>query len=115
MAEREALRVHIAVLPRIQDPLSVDEFIEPLAEQVVDEDSDIIEAIVAIYGHDENEDEEEVEGELEEPLPLLADAIEALTTLQRFEISRDDSSQSIRALDQLAREFIALMVIKRLK
>ena len=40
-----------------------------------------MDAIVAIYGHDENEDEEEVEGELEEPPPLLADAIEALTTL----------------------------------
>ena len=32
----------------------------PLTEQVIDEDSDIIEAIVAIYGHDENEDEEDV-------------------------------------------------------
>ena len=89
--------------------MPVDEFIEPLAEQVVDEDSDIMEAIVAIYGHDENEDEEEVEGEPEEPLPLLADAIEALTTLQRFELSRDDGSRSIRALDQLSREFSALM------
>jgi hypothetical protein len=109
IAEREALRVQISHLPGIQDPLPVDEFIEPLAEQVVDEDSDIMEAIVAIYGHDENEDEEEVEGEPEEPLPLLADAIEALTTLQRFELSRDDGSRSIRALDQLSREFSALM------
>ena len=50
---------------------------------------------MAIYGRDENEDKEEIEGELEEPLLLLTDAIEALTTLQRFEISRDDSSQSI--------------------
>src|SRR6266487_4917638 len=113
MAEREALRVQISALPGIQDPLSVDEFIEPLAEQVIDKDSDIIEAIVAIYGHDKNEDEEEVEGELEEPLPLLADTIEALTTLQRFEISRDDSSRSIQALDQLVREFIALIVNKK--
>ena len=64
MAEREALRVWISALPRIQDPLSLDEFIEPLAERVVDKDSDIMEAIVAIYGRDENEDEEEIEGEL---------------------------------------------------
>jgi hypothetical protein len=113
MAEREALRVQISALPGIQDPLSVDEFIEPLAERVVDEDSDIMEAIVAIYGRDENENEEEVEGELEEPPPLLADAIEALTTLQRFEMSRDDGSRSIRALDQLAGEFMALMVNKK--
>ena len=87
MAEREALRVQISAIPGIQDPLSVDEFIEPLAEEVVDEDSDIIEAI---YGRDENEDEEEVEGEPEEPPPLLSDAIEALMTLQRFEMPRDD-------------------------
>ena len=58
-----------------------------------------MEAIVAIYGHDENEDEEQVEGEPEEPLPLLADTIKALTTLQRFKLLRDVSSQSIQALD----------------
>ncbi len=81
MAEREALYIQISALPGIQDPLSVDEFIEPLVDQVVDEDSDIIEAIVAIYRRDENEDKEEVEGELEEPLLLLTDTIEALTTL----------------------------------
>jgi hypothetical protein len=79
--------------------LPVDEFIEPLAEQVIDNDSDIMEAIVAIYRHNENEDEEEVERELEESLPLLADAIEAFTTLQRFELSRDNRLQSIQALD----------------
>ena len=68
---------------------------------------------MAIYGRDENEDEEEVEGELEEPLVLFTDAIEALMTLQKFEISRDDSSQSMRVLDQLAREFIVLMANKK--
>ena len=81
MAEREALRVQISALPRIQDPLSVDEFIEPLAKRVVDEDSNIIEAIVAIYRRNKNKDKEEVEGELEEPLPLLTNIIKALTTL----------------------------------
>ena len=40
-----------------------------------------MEAIVAIYGRDENEDKEEVEGELEEPLLLLTNVIKALTTL----------------------------------
>jgi hypothetical protein len=74
-----------------------------------------MEAIVAIYGRDENEAVKEVEGELEEPPPLVADAIEALMTLQRFEMSRDDGSRSIRALDQLTGDFTALMVRKRLK
>ena len=68
---------------------------------------------MAIYGHDENEDEEEVEEDIEEPLPLLSDVIEALTILQRFELSRDDGSQSIQALDRLSREFSALMVNTR--
>jgi hypothetical protein len=54
-----------------------------------------MEAIMAIYGRNENKDEEEAEGELEEPPPLLANAIKALTTLQRFKISRDNSSRSI--------------------
>jgi hypothetical protein len=95
IAKREALRVQISHLPGIQDPLLVDEFIELLVEQVVDEDSDIIEAIVAIYGYNENEDEEEVEGEPEEPLPLLTNIIKALITLQRFELLRDNRSRSI--------------------
>ena len=41
-------------------------------------DSDIIEAIVAIYGHDENEDEEEVEEEPEEPLPCFLTQLKLL-------------------------------------
>ena len=113
IAEREALHVQILALLRIQDPLSVDKFIELLVEQVVNKDSNIIEAIVAIYKRNKNKDKEEVKGELEEPLLLLADAIEALTTLQRFEMSRDDGSRSIRALDQLAGEYMALMVNKK--
>ena len=68
---------------------------------------------MAIYGLDENEDEEEVEGEPEEPLLTLTDTIEALMTLQRFEMSREDGSQSIRALDQLTREFTALMINRK--
>ena len=50
---------------------------------------------MAIYGHNENEDKEEVEGEPEEPLLILTDIIEALMTLQRFEMLREDSLQSI--------------------
>jgi hypothetical protein len=45
---------------------------------------------VAIYRHNKNEDKEKVEEELEESLSLLADIIKALTTLRRFELSRDD-------------------------
>jgi hypothetical protein len=70
--------------------LLVDEFIEPLAKQVIDKDSDIMEVIVAIYRYDKNEDEKEVERELEESLLLLANAIKALITLQRFELLKDD-------------------------
>ena len=73
----------------------------------------IMEAIVAIYGCDENKDKEEVEGELEEPLLLLTNVIKALTTLQRFEMLRDDGSRSIQALDQLTGELTALVVNKK--
>ena len=68
---------------------------------------------MAIYRRDENKDEEEVEGEPEEPPPLLTNAIKALMTLQRFKMLRDDSLRSIRALDQLLREFTALIVSKK--
>jgi hypothetical protein len=75
--------------------LPVDEFIEPLTEQVIDKHSDIIKAVIAIYRHNENEDKKEVERELEELLPSLANAINALITLQRFELLRDNRLQSI--------------------
>ena len=68
---------------------------------------------MAIYRRDKNKDEEEVEGELEEPLPLLTNTIEALITLQRFGMLRDDGLRSIQALDQLSREFTALIVSKK--
>ena len=56
---------------------------------------------MAIYGDSENEDEDEIEGELEELSPLLINAIKALITSQRFEILKNGGSRSIRALDQL--------------
>jgi hypothetical protein len=77
----EALYIQILYLPRIQNPLLVDEFIEPLAEQVIDKDSDIIGAVIAIHRHNGNKDKEEVEEELEELLLLLANIIKALIIL----------------------------------
>ena len=68
---------------------------------------------MAIYRRDENKDKEEVEGELEEPPPLLTDVIKALTTLQRFKMLREDSSRSIQALNQLLGEFMVLIANKK--
>lgn len=114
IVEREALRVQIAKLPGIADALTIDEFVLPLEEQVIDEDEDIMEAIIEIYGADEDENEEEEEEE-EEPLPSIAEAIRALETLQRFELARADESRSIRALDDLTRDLMALRINSKIQ
>ena len=68
---------------------------------------------MAIYGDSENEDEDEIEGKLEELSPLLINVIKALITSQRFEILKNGGSRSIRALDQLTEEFTALMINRK--
>ena len=46
IAEREVLHIQILAFPNIQDSLSVNQFMEPLAEQIIDEDNDITEPSV---------------------------------------------------------------------
>ena len=57
---------------------------------------------MVIYRRDENEDKEEVERELEEPLLLLTDVIKALMTLQRFEMSRDDCNMGLAYVSRVS-------------
>ena len=97
----------------VQDLLTVEEFINPLAEEIIDQDQDIMEAIIETYSQDQEEDVgEEGDGEIE-PLVPISEAIRALETLQRFEVAREDGSQNIKALDSLARELWTLQISKK--
>jgi hypothetical protein len=114
MADQEALQAQIAEIPGVQDPLPIEEFINPAVEEIMDKDEDITEAIIETYSRDQEEDAEEEGGEeSEEPPVQLPEAIQALETLRRFEQAREDYSQSIKALDSLARELLMLKLKKK--
>ena len=114
MADQETLRAQIAEIPGVQDPLPIEEFINPAVEEIMDKDEDITEAIIETYSRDEDDDVEEEGGEeSEEPPVQLSEAIQALETLRRFEQAREDYSQSIKALDSLARELLMLRLKKK--
>jgi hypothetical protein len=113
ITEREALQVQMAEISGVQDLLTVEEFINPPAEEIIDQDEDILEAIIETYSQDQEEDMGEEGDEEIEPLVSISEAICALETLQRFEIAREDGSQNIRALDSLARELSVLQVSKK--
>jgi hypothetical protein len=103
----------MAEISGVQDLLTVEEFINPATEEIIDQDKDIIEAIVDTYSQDQEEDIGEEGDEEIEPLVPISEAIRALETLQRFEIAREDGSQNIKALDSLARELWILQVSKK--
>jgi hypothetical protein len=113
IATNEVLQAQMAQILGVQDLLTVKEFINPLAEDIDDQDKDIMEAIIETYSQDQEDDVGE-EGEEEiEPLVLISEAISAPETLQRFEIAREDGSQNIMMLDSLTRELLVLQVSKK--
>jgi hypothetical protein len=113
IADQEALQAQMAQISGVQDLLTVEEFVNPLAEEIEDLDEDIMEAIIETYSQDQEDDVGEEGDEEIEPLVSISEAIRALETLQRFEVAREDRSQNIRMLDSLARELSALQVSKK--
>jgi hypothetical protein len=107
------LQAQMVQISGVQDLLTVEEFSNPPAEDIDDQEGDIIEAIIETYSQDQEDDiGEEGDGEIEPPV-LISEAISALETLQRFEIAREDGLQNIRVLDSLARELSVLQVSKK--
>jgi predicted unusual protein kinase regulating ubiquinone biosynthesis (AarF/ABC1/UbiB family) len=113
IADQEALQAQMAQISGVQDLLTVEEFVNPLAEEIEDLDEDIMEAIIETYSQGQEDDVGEEGDEEIEPLVSISEAIRALETLQRFEVAREDRSQNIRMLDSLARELSALQVSKK--
>ena len=107
------LQAQLAKISGSDDLLTVEEFINPPAEKIDDQNEDIMEAIIETYSEDLEDDLGEEGDEDTEPPVSISEAICALEVLQRFEIARDDRSQSIRALDSLARELLVLQVSKK--
>jgi hypothetical protein len=100
-ADRIELQDQITQL-LIENPLSLDEFLNPEDETIADEDEDIFTSVVDHYaiarpGEEEESSDEEVE-EVD-----IAEALRAVETVKMWKLQKGDS-QDLQALDRITRE-----------
>src|ERR1700733_9756860 len=84
-ADRIELQYQIAQLP-IKDPLSLDEFLNPEDETIVDEDEDIFTSVVNNYSVDRSGEEEESSDEEEVEEVDTAEALRAVETVKMWKL-----------------------------
>ena len=103
--QRAVLQVQITALPGIIDPLSIDEFIEPLQEVIEDGDEDIFASVVERYSADKEGEEEPIEeGDIEVEKVPIREAIKALETLKLWEMQQENGEISaLQTLEQIGR------------
>src|SRR5258708_22171183 len=96
IAERIELREQIAQLP-IENPLSLDEFLTPEDETVVDDNSDIFTSVVEHYSTDKPGQEEQSSDEEEEDDELdTAKDLKAIETVKLWQL-QNGASQNLQA------------------
>ena len=102
--DRVELQDQIAQLP-IENPLPLDEFLNPEDETILDEESDIFEAIVAAYSS--NQADEEGESSDEEEVKQVEDdaALRAIETVKLWKLQKG-TDHDIKALDRIEREIV---------
>jgi hypothetical protein len=102
--DRVDLQNQIAQLP-IENPLPLDEFLNPEDETILDEEDDIFEAIVAAYSS--NQADEEGESSDEEEVKQVEDdvALRAIETVKLWKLQKG-TDHDIKALDHIEREII---------
>jgi hypothetical protein len=104
------LQDQITRLPNIQEPLLINEFIQPADEIVEDEEgSDIFESVLERYtGYKEGEVELIEEEDIEEIKVPIIEALKALEVLRLYETQQDDGQESfLCTLDQVERRYLA--------
>jgi hypothetical protein len=98
------LQSQMALLPNISDLISVTEFVQPLDEQVIDDQDDIFDFIVESYSLDLDDQEEAIDNDIEAPKITISEAIKALDCLKLFELQQDIGERAnISALERLER------------
>jgi hypothetical protein len=79
---RDQLQAQIVLIPNLLDALSIEEFIEPLDEQIIDDESDILNVVIESYTQDlEDKDISDEEG-IEMSRVTISEAIQALEQLK---------------------------------
>jgi hypothetical protein len=90
--EKTQLSRQILAIPNILNPLSIDEFIQPPEEEIIDSDENITESIIEQYSQDNAE--ESMDEAIEVSLVSKNDAIKALELLKLYEIQQEDGDQA---------------------
>lgn len=105
--ERALLQAEINATGLI-DTLTVDEFLDIQEERVEDEEEDILDSVVQMYGNSQAKEESDNEGDIEVIEVSINDAIQALETLRLYEMQQEKGSTlTLQLLDRMGREFIA--------
>ena len=86
-ANRDALRAQIAKSPTIEDPFSLDEFIEPSYEVIEDNEVDIFASVVERYSiEDDNGAEGPDDDTFEAEIVSITEALKALEIIRLWEL-----------------------------
>lgn len=114
--ERVELQKQIESLPppaEGEEHISMNEFINPGSETIVDDNRDIFASVVERYGaNKEGVEEEHEEGDIEVEMVSVAKAVEALETVKLWTLQQkgDMSQDTIQALDQIGREMARMKI-----
>jgi hypothetical protein len=116
-AERAELQDQINSLPppaEGEERTSLNEFINPENEIIMDDDGDIFASVVERYSADkEGAEEEYEEGDIEVEKVSIAKALDALETVKLWKLQQEDTSQdTIQILDRIGREMVRLKISK---
>jgi hypothetical protein len=103
--EQAELQAQIIQLP-IENPLSLDDFLTPNDETIIDKDDDIFESIVEHYSVDKLGEESDSSDEEEEEKEVnTAEALKCVEILKLRKLQKGNS-QDLQALDRLGREIV---------
>ena len=100
---RDQLQAQIISIPDLLYPLPIEEFIEPLDEQIIDSEGDILNIVIESYSQDleDNSDEEEIDI----PRVTVSEAVQALEQLKLFQLQQETGeSLNILVLERLERD-----------
>jgi DDE superfamily endonuclease/Fission yeast centromere protein N-terminal domain/Tc5 transposase DNA-binding domain len=114
--ERAELQEQIESLPpptEGEERISLNEFINPESETIMDDDRDIFASVVERYGTDkEGVEEEHEEEDIEVEMVSAAKAVEALETVKLWTLQQkgDTSQDTVQALDRIGREMARMKI-----
>lgn len=102
--DRAELQTQLTQLA-IDNPLSLDEFLNPDDERVMDEDEDIFKSVVAQYSVDKQDEEaDSSDGEEVEEVDSM-EALRCLEILKLWKLQKGNT-QDLQALDRVGREIV---------